>query len=217
VKVNPGTDIRGIGSDIKVGETVLQKGDKIGAAEIGILAAVGAMFVDVFTKPVVAILSSGDELVEPNQLPGPGQIRDSNRVMLRSAVRSAGYKAIDSGVMPDTLEATKKKILEVLQKVDVLVTSGGVSMGSHDFVKLALEELGTVHFGRLMMKPGKPATFATLNVEVNGVQQKKIGFCTTRESRIEHVYFLLISSSRTPTLSRPFLPTSSQNISIVGT
>ncbi|DBA77249.1 hypothetical protein WJX79_006001 [Trebouxia sp. C0005] len=162
-----GEDIRAVGSDIKVGQTVLQAGDMLGPAEIGILATVGAATLKVHRTPVVAVLSTGDEVVEPTtQHLHPGQIRDANRAMLVAACKVAGAQVVDLGIARDTeghVEACLEKAIN--QQVDVLVTTGGVSMGERDFIKPLLERHGKVHFGKVKMKPGKPLTFATIELD----------------------------------------------------
>lgn len=171
-QVQAGDDIRAIGTDIDVDETVLPAGVHLGAAEVGLLATVGAAQVRVHPRPRVAILSTGDELVEPNQAIGPGQIRDSNRAMLYAAVTAAGGIPLDLGIAGDTLPALQTKIEQGLQEADVLLTSGGVSMGDLDLIKPLLEQAGIVHFGRIRMKPGKPLTFAT----IHSADQQKLVF-----------------------------------------
>lgn len=163
--VTAGDDIRPIGSDIQAGEEVLAPGNQLDAAEIGLLATVGVAQVPVHLRPRVAILSTGDELVEPDQQPDPGQIRDSNRSMLRAAVEQVGGETVDLGIASDRQETLEQQIQQGLQEADILLTSGGVSMGELDLIKPILEELGTVHFGRILMKPGKPLTFATVDVD----------------------------------------------------
>jgi molybdenum cofactor synthesis domain-containing protein len=117
-------------------------------------------------KPVVGVLSTGSELVEAFQgATTPGKIRDSNRPMLLALLNGWGAKTLNLGVCSDNKQALKDAMLKALETVDVLITSGGVSMGDHDLIKPLLEEMGTVHFGRLLMKPGKPTTFATLAVQ----------------------------------------------------
>ena len=160
--VKAGDYIRPIGSDIALGQTILTAGTLLGAAEIGLLATVGMTSVLVHRRPIVGVMSTGDELVEPDETPGPGQIRDSNRFSLVASLREAGAEAIELGIAPDTKEALQGFIEEGLANCDALVTSGGVSMGELDLVKPLLEELGTVHFGRVNTKPGKPVTFATV-------------------------------------------------------
>ena len=167
-----GQDIRQIGSDIVKGATVLEAGEVVGVAEIGILATVGAVTVKVYKRPHVAVLSTGDEVVEPDTIDlGPGQIRDANRSMLIAAAAKAGALVSDLGVSRDV----EGELLSCFKRaidggVDVLITSGGVSMGDRDLVKPLLEALGAkVHFGRVLMKPGKPLTFATLDLAASSV------------------------------------------------
>src|SRR5258706_11804674 len=157
-----GTNYHKIGDDVRAGERVLSAGTQLGAAEIGIAAAIGQAMVPVGRRPRVALMSTGDELVEVGKTPGPGQIPDSNRVALLAALRQAGAVVTLLGIAPDEPGALRKLVVDALEKADVLVTSGGVSVGTHDLVKPLLEALGTVHVGRVKLKPGKPFTFATL-------------------------------------------------------
>ena len=150
------------GADLRAGELVVPAGTKLGAAEIGLAAALGFPRLPVRRRPRVALMSTGDELVEVGEKPGPGQIVDSNRWALLAALREAGAEVRSLGLAPDQPEALRKLVVDVLSEVDVLVTSGGVSVGTHDLIKPLLESLGTVHVGRVKLKPGKPFTFATL-------------------------------------------------------
>ncbi|OWZ02858.1 Gephyrin [Phytophthora megakarya] len=161
--VKVGQNIRPIGSDISPGEVLVNAHDVVSAAEIGLLATAGVTEVIAHRKPVVGVLSTGSELVEAFQgITTQGKIRDSNRPMLLALLSEWGVNTTNLGVCSDKKQELKDTILKALEKVDVLITSGGVSMGDHDLIKPLLEEIGTVHFGRLLMKPGKPTTFATL-------------------------------------------------------
>jgi len=157
-----GTNSHKVGDDVRAGERVLSAGTQLGAAEIGIAAAIGQAMLPVARRPRVALMSTGDELVEVGKRPGPGQIPDSNRWALLAALREAGADVTLLGIAPDEPDALRKLVVDALAKADVLVTSGGVSVGTHDLVKPLLESLGTVHVGRVRLKPGKPFTFATL-------------------------------------------------------
>eukprot|EP00879_Flechtneria_rotunda_P017955 GHRR01018819.1.p1 GENE.GHRR01018819.1~~GHRR01018819.1.p1 ORF type:complete len:307 (+),score=96.07 GHRR01018819.1:355-1275(+) len=154
----------------RAGQLVLKAGERVGVAEIGILATVGAANLPVHRRPQLAVLSTGDEVVNPEtEILGPGQIRDCNRSMLLAAAASIGAEVLDLGIARDVkghLEGCVDKALEA--GVDVLVTSGGVSMGDRDLLKPLLEAKGQVHFGRVLMKPGKPLTFATLDLSESG-------------------------------------------------
>jgi molybdopterin molybdotransferase len=157
-----GTNYHKIGADVTAGQTVLRAGSELGAAEIGIAAATGHAELPVHRRPRVALMSTGDELVEVGKTPGPGQIADSNRWALLAALREAGADVEVLGIAPDEAGALRGFVTGALADADALVTSGGVSVGTHDLVKPLLESLGTVHVGRVKLKPGKPFTFATL-------------------------------------------------------
>jgi molybdopterin molybdotransferase len=160
--VSPGDHVRPIGQDLKAGEPILTRGDVLGAAEIGLLATVGHTHVAVHPRPIVAVIATGDELVPPDQTPAPGQIRDSNSDALVAAVALAGASPLHLGRVGDDRDALRQALLDGVARANVVMTSGGVSMGTRDLIKPLLEELGTVHFGRLSAKPGKPMTFATV-------------------------------------------------------
>jgi molybdenum cofactor synthesis domain-containing protein len=157
-----GSNFHAVGADVRAGEQVLGAGTQLGAAEIGLAASTGAAVMLVRRRPRVALMSTGDELVEVGQTPGAGQIPDSNRWALLAALREAGADVNVLGVAPDEAEPLRRLVVDALRDADALVTSGGVSVGTHDLVKPLLESLGTVHIGRVKLKPGKPFTFATL-------------------------------------------------------
>ena len=157
-----GANVRPIGQDIGRGEVVLRAGVRLGPPELGVLATVGYTAVQVIPAPLVAVLSTGDELVEPGTPLGPGQIRDSNRYTLMAAVRRLGAIPLDLGIVQDRPGDLEQRVQRGLAEAHIFVSSGGVSMGHLDLVKPLLERLGTVHFGRVNMKPGKPLTFATV-------------------------------------------------------
>lgn len=162
----PGQDIRPIGFDVNKGQQVLSAYDKLGPAELGLMASLGLTDIEVFQKPKVAVLSTGNEVVSPGQVTKAGQIRDSNKIALKSMINSHGFEFIDLGIAADTPQDLESKLSAGLELADVVVSSGGVSMGEKDFLKPVLEDLigATIHFGRVLMKPGKPTTFATVTV-----------------------------------------------------
>ncbi len=160
-QVRAGDDVRPVGVDVAAGELVLEAGTRLGPAEIGLLATAGVTEALVYPRPKVAVLSTGDELVEPGSPLGPGQIRDSNRAMLIAAIQAVGGDAVDLGISGDSQSSLEASVQRGLANADVLLTSGGVSMGDLDLIKPLLEHAGQVHFGRVRMKPGKPITFAT--------------------------------------------------------
>jgi molybdopterin molybdotransferase len=158
-----GANFHRVGADLARGDLILQAGTQLGGAEIGIAAATGRALLPVHRRPLVALMSTGDELVEVGKTPGVGQIPDSNRWALLAALREAGAEVRVLGIAPDEAGALRGFVTEALGHADALVTSGGVSVGTHDLVKPLLESLGTVHVGRVKLKPGKPFTFATLD------------------------------------------------------
>lgn len=174
--IMPGENVREPGSDVALGAKILSRGDIISpvGGELGLLAGTGTRTVKVFKKPTVGVLSTGDELVEhddPRPLVG-GQIRDSNRPSLLSCLTSWGFPTVDLGIARDTpagelehaLRDSMRGVGRASSSVDVIVTTGGVSMGELDLLKPTIERSlgGTIHFGRVSMKPGKPTTFATV-------------------------------------------------------
>jgi molybdopterin molybdotransferase len=159
----PGQNFHAPGADLRQGELIVPRGTQLGAAEIGLTAAVGRATLLVHRRPRLALMSTGDELIEVGSGPlGPGQIYDSNRWALLAALREAGAEVELLGLAPDEPAALRRLVSDALDDADVLVTSGGVSVGTHDLVKPLLESLGEVHIGRVKLRPGKPFTFATL-------------------------------------------------------
>ncbi|HEX2680215.1 MAG TPA: gephyrin-like molybdotransferase Glp [Candidatus Dormibacteraeota bacterium] len=157
-----GTNFHHVGADLRAGDLVLTAGTQLGPAEVGIAAAMGRAELGVRRRPRIALMSTGDELVEVGKTPGRGQIPDSNRWALLAALREAGAEVEVLGIAPDQPDPLRLLVVDALQQADALVTSGGVSVGSHDLVKPLLESLGDVRIGRVKLKPGKPFTFATL-------------------------------------------------------
>ena len=161
--VSAGQNVRPVGVDVRKGDLLLPAGTVLGPAEIGLVAGFGDVPVGVHQRIRVSVLSTGDELVEPGQPLGPGQIRDSNRFSLMAALRGEGAEVVWSGKAPDEREPLRVLLEERIAASDVVVTSGGVSMGELDLVKALIGELTgvSVHVRRVFMKPGKPFTFAT--------------------------------------------------------
>ena len=160
--IKSGVNIREVGSDIGDGELIMNKGQVIKAAEIGLLATAGITKILCYPKPVIGVISTGSELVDPLQSPAESQIRDCNRAALLCAFAEDGYKCIDIGIVKDLHTDLREKMQFAAANCDVVVTTGGISMGEVDLLKPLLQDMGTIHFGRLNMKPGKPTTFATL-------------------------------------------------------
>jgi molybdenum cofactor synthesis domain-containing protein len=159
VEVAAGADVRPAGQDYRAGESLLGAGTELVPPALGVLASAGLALVRVHPRPRVAVFSSGDELVPPEAEPGPGQIRDSNQTALAAAVRAAGGELVlrdRLGDSPGELE----RLAAAVGAVDVVITSGGVSMGHKDLIKPWLAAQGEVLFGRVRMRPGKPMTAA---------------------------------------------------------
>uniref|UniRef100_A0A8B9K3M0 Gephyrin n=1 Tax=Astyanax mexicanus TaxID=7994 RepID=A0A8B9K3M0_ASTMX len=167
VQARPGQDIRPIGHDIKRGECVLAKGTHMGPSEIGLLATVGVTEVEVHKFPVVAVMSTGNELLNPEDDLHPGKIRDSNRSTLLATIQEHGYPTINLGIVGDNPDDLLNALNEGISRADVIITSGGVSMGEKDYLKqvLDIDLHAQIHFGRVFMKPGLPTTFATLDTD----------------------------------------------------
>ena len=157
-----GDNIRPIGVDIAAGQRILAAGTVLNPPEIGLLATIGRTTVRVYPRPKIGVMSTGDELVPPEQKPKSGQIRDANRFALMGAIQQAGGIPLDLGIVPDEADGLEKTIQRGLAEADALLTSGGVSMGQLDLVKPYLAEHGTLFFGRVNTKPGKPTTFGVL-------------------------------------------------------
>lgn len=162
VKPAAGNSVRPTGEDIRLGDIILNPGHKLGSAEVGLLASLGITEAKVHCKPVVALFSTGDELVLPGDPLGPGQIYDSNRYALKAALMQLPVEILDLGRILDDPEAIRAAFLEADQKADLIITSGGVSVGEADYTRHILEELGDTGFWKINIKPGKPLAFGRL-------------------------------------------------------
>jgi molybdopterin molybdotransferase len=162
VAAAPGLDIREAGEDVKTGELVIARGSVIRAAEVGMLAALGRSYVSVHQRPVVAIVSTGDELVEVDETPGPGKIVNSNGYSLAALVLEAGGVPLLVGIARDNREDLLAKF-RAASRADIVISSGGVSVGDYDLVKDIMAEIGSrIQFWRVAMRPGRPLAFGLL-------------------------------------------------------
>jgi molybdenum cofactor synthesis domain-containing protein len=203
-QTSAGENIRPIGSDLRQGDVLLAAGQILGPAELGLLAGQGIVPVPVRRRPRVAILSTGDELVEPGEPVGPGQIRDSNRFSLAAAATHAGADVVWSGAAPDTLNDLRQVLVERIADSDVVITSGGVSMGQLDLIKPLLRELATVHFRRVFLKPGKPLNFATAgDTLIFGVPGNPVSALVSFELFIRPSLLMMAGATR---IDRPSVP-----------
>ncbi|MFH6566989.1 molybdopterin molybdotransferase MoeA [Pseudomonas kulmbachensis] len=155
--LHAGQNIRPQGQETTIGEVVLSAGTRLGPVEQGLAASLGCATLQVIRRVKVAVLSTGDELVEPGQPLGPGQIYNSNRVLLCSWLTRLGCEVVDAGILPDDLPATRQRLGE-LSAVDLILSTGGVSVGEADYLGVALREEGELALWKLAIKPGKPLT-----------------------------------------------------------
>ena len=156
--VKPWENIRPQGQDIHAGTRLLEKGHYLGAADVALLASVNIAEVVVYRTLRVALLSTGDELLDPGQPQAPGKIYNSNRYLLTGLLRDLGCDVVDLGIVADTLDATKAALQQAAE-ADVILSSGGVSVGEEDHVKAAVTELGKLKLWKINLKPGKPLAF----------------------------------------------------------
>jgi molybdopterin molybdotransferase len=154
--VDPGANVRARGEDVRTGEVVLRAGAVLRPQDLGLVASLGFAEVRVHRQPRVALLSTGDEVVEPGHPRGPGQIYDANRFSLGGMVAGAGADALDLGIVPDVREVLRERLLQAAGSADVVLTSGGVSVGDYDLVKSVLAEIGSIDFWQVAMQPGRP-------------------------------------------------------------
>lgn len=161
--VQHGQNVRHPGEDVKAGDLLLQSGIIINAANLGLLASLGIGEVKVRRKPRIAFFSTGDELKNIGQPLGVGDIYDSNRYTLFGLLKKQAIDIMDMGVIPDQADAIEQAFVQASQHSDVLITSGGVSVGDADFVSQTLAKLGQVNFWKIAMKPGKPVAFGKLD------------------------------------------------------
>ena len=156
-----GNSLRHPGEDVRAGDVLVPAGEEIGPAEIALLASAGVHPVRVTRRPRVAILSTGDELASLGETPRAGQIRESNGPYLLAAVARAGAEPVSLGIARDRAEELRAKLAEA-RGADLILTSGGVSVGDYDLVKQILTEQGDINFWRVRMRPGKPVAFGSL-------------------------------------------------------
>ena len=161
--VRPGQNIRRRGEDILEGAAILHAGIKLSAAELAIVASLGIKDIQVFRQLKVAVFSTGDELRLPGEPLAEGQIYDTNRLAVHIMLSQLGYEVIDLGIIPDNEQALRTAFQQASQQADVVISSGGVSVGEADYTKQILEELGEIGFWKLAIKPGKPFAFGRLS------------------------------------------------------
>ncbi len=157
-----GANVRRRGEDIRAGSTVLVAGTRLLPQHLGLVASVGWTSLRVYRRLRVAILATGDELVEPGTPLQPGQIYNSNRYTLRGLLQGWGCEVLDTGIVPDDLESTVAVLSQAATQADLIITSGGASVGEEDHLKPAVERLGRLDFSQIRIRPGKPVAFGTI-------------------------------------------------------
>jgi molybdopterin molybdotransferase len=158
-----GQNVRNPGDDFFTGDTIIKAGERLSPAKLGLLASVGVTEFKVIRKPLVAFFSTGDELKGVGQTLAPGDIYDSNRYILFGMLQKMGVECIDMGVVADIKEEIEQTLIEAANIADLVITSGGASVGEADFIKIILDEIGQVGFWKIAMKPGKPLAFGHIN------------------------------------------------------
>ena len=161
--VHAGQNIRARGEDVKAGATILEAGIKLRPQDMGLAASIGVAQLPVYRPLRVAIFSTGDELTAPGTPLAPGKIYNANRYTLTGLLHALHCDVIDVGIVPDNLAATRAALAAAAQQSDLIITSGGVSVGDEDHVKAAVEALGHLDMWRIAMKPGKPLAFGSIN------------------------------------------------------
>ncbi|HOC91587.1 MAG TPA: molybdopterin molybdotransferase MoeA [bacterium] len=160
--IEPGANIRRAGEDIKKGSLLFNAGRRLSAADVGIVASAGIARPLVMRRPVVGVISTGDEVVEPSAPAGRGKVRNSNSYTLIALCREAGAEPKYLGIVADSRPALEAAFSSAAESCDVIITTGGVSVGDFDLVKAVLGDLGKINFWKINMKPGKPLAFGTL-------------------------------------------------------
>jgi molybdopterin molybdotransferase len=164
VKAPPaGANIRAAGEDIRAGDEILARGMRLGPQHLGLAASVGVAALTVYRRLKVALFSSGDELVMPGEALGAGQIYNSNQFMLNGLLQSLGCDVIPLGIVEDTFDATCEALARGAQLADLVIASGGVSVGEEDHVKPAVEKMGSLDLWKIAIRPGKPLAFGHID------------------------------------------------------
>lgn len=165
IRIGPLTksaNVRFRGEDVQTGRVVVPAGSVLRPQEIGVIASLGSWQVAVHRRPRVALLSTGDEVAEPGTSRRPGQIYDANRFSLRGSIEQCGGDVVDLGIVPDVRDTLRARLLDASRSADVVVTSGGVSVGVYDLVKAVLAEIGGIDFWQVAMQPGRPLAVGSI-------------------------------------------------------
>lgn len=198
--VAPGAYVRPLGQDIHQGQKVLEAGQRLTAQAVGLLASLGISQIPVYRLPRVALFSSGDELIPPDQPLRPGKIRDSNSYMLRSLVAKYGGEVIWLGIAPDSPDIIRQRFQTAVSRgADLIISSAGVSVGEFDYVRPIIEQDGELHFWRVNMRPGKPLAFGSYkNIPLIGLPGNPVS------TYVGFVVFALPALNKLAGLTQPF-------------
>ncbi|WP_024850143.1 molybdopterin molybdotransferase MoeA [Hydrogenovibrio kuenenii] len=157
-----GDNVRVVGEDISIGQTLFETGHRLNPQDLGLIASIGISHIQVYRPLRIATFTSGDELLEPGETPQPGKIFNANRFTLSGAIPQLGFELIDLGKVEDSLEATIEAMKNAASQADVVVTTGGVSVGEEDHIKPAVDSLGALDMWKVKMKPGKPLAYGNI-------------------------------------------------------
>ncbi len=186
--------IRRAGEDVTLGAVVLQKGERLSPASIGLVASIGMATLPVVRRPKVALFSTGDELVMPGDIAPEnmpaGSIYNSNRFFLRAMLQRLGCEVTDLGIVPDNLGATKTALSNAAQAHDLILTSGGVSVGEEDHIKPAVQALGELNLWQIAIKPGKPFAYGKINCPVHPEPVEGGVKASTSSARTDSCHFI---------------------------
>jgi len=197
-----GQNVRRVGEDMCQGANVLVRGQLIRPVEMGLLASLGLGEVTVFRRLKVAIFSTGDELQQPSENLAPGQIYDSNRFTLFGMLRELGVEILDMGNIRDEREILKQSLFDAAGKTDVIITSGGVSVGEADYIKQLLAEIGEVVFWKIAMKPGRPLAYGKIgNCHFFGLPGNPVAVMVTFQQFVRDALRLLMGQTLKPALT----------------
>lgn len=163
VTVPPGNHVRGAGEDVRPGDLLFEVGTRLGAGHLGVLASVGLREVEVRRRPVVGVVSTGDELVDDGRPLRPGEIRDSNRPTLLGLLDDSGFEGVDLGLVRDDPDSIERAFVGGAARCDAILSSGGVSMGAFDYVKVVLDRIGDMRWMQIAIKPAKPFAFGLVD------------------------------------------------------
>jgi len=196
-----GQNVRQAGEDLAIGQVILEKGHKIMPAELGVLASLGLSEIKVHRRLRVAFFSTGDELRSIGESLGDGEIYDSNRYSLYGMLSRLGVDIIDMGVIADRREDIQSAFIAAAENADVVITSGGVSVGEADFVKETLDELGEVKFWKIAMKPGRPLAFGKIkNAAFFGLPGNPVAVMVTFYQFVQNALLIMAGANIKPRL-----------------